>query len=81
MRLDGQAIRIPGHREIPELDESENRPLGKPTSFTPLCQCLFRPEEQHGRSGVQDVIPPLGRRHREMDDTCFRDRLPIAYFQ
>ncbi len=68
-RLHGQAILIPGHREIPKLVEIDTRPLGKPTSLTPLSHCLFRPEEQHGRSGVKDVIPPMCRWHRKMDDT------------
>ena len=67
-RLNGQAILIPGHREIPQLVEIDTRPLGKPTSLTPLSHCLFRPEEQHGRSGVKDIIPPMCRWHRKMDD-------------
>lgn len=68
-RLNGQAILIPGQREIPQLVEIDTGPPGKPASLTPLSHYLFRPEEQHGRSGVKDVIPPLCRWHRKMDDT------------
>ncbi len=61
---DASASRLGG-----QLVEIDTRPLGKPTSLTPLSHCLFRPEEQHGRSGVKDVIPPMCRWHRKMDDT------------
>src|SRR5258708_1359279 len=80
-RLHGQAVLIPGPRERPELVEIDTRPLGKPTSLTPLSYCLFRPEEQHGRSSIEDVIPPMCRWHRKMDDAFFRDGLPIPHFQ
>src|SRR6266702_3412156 len=61
-RLFDQAILIPSHREIPELVEIESRTLEKAMRLTPLSQCLFRPKEQHWRSGVRDVILPMGRR-------------------
>src|SRR5439155_9510141 len=67
-RLNGQAILVPGHREIPQLVQIDTWPPGKPMSLAPLIYCLFRPEDQHSRSRVEDVIPPMCRWHREMDD-------------
>jgi hypothetical protein len=34
----------------------------------PARNTLLRPEEQHARSGIADVDPPIGRGYGEVDD-------------
>jgi len=45
--------------------------------FAPFVNPFFRPEEQHRRSGVDDVLPPARGRHREVDDTWLGNGLAI----
>ena len=40
---------------------------GNPRDLAPLMDELFRPEEQHRASGVDDVVPPSRRRHRAVE--------------
>src|SRR6266566_1410401 len=47
-RLDGQAILIPGHREIPQLVEIDTRPVWIPSSPAPMRHCLLPLDDPHG---------------------------------
>jgi hypothetical protein len=80
-RLDGQPIRVPMDRELPELLEIHKRPPRNVMRRAPQIYRLFRPEEEHGRSGKNEVVPPMSCRHREMRDVRFQDRLAILHFE
>src|SRR5687767_9212671 len=41
----------------------------------------FRPEDQHGASGKPDVVPPVSRRHAEMDNAFIAREFTVSYFQ
>src|SRR5215813_817754 len=62
-----QAARIPGCRQRPELLYRYQRPHRITLRRAPLPNPFFRPEEEHGASGEDDVIPPLRRRHQAVE--------------
>ncbi len=47
----------------------------------PLVDGLFRPEEQHGRSRENEIVPPMRCRHREMGNVRFQNRVTVSYFE
>jgi hypothetical protein len=66
--------------EVPELFEGNKRTPRNVMRRAPLIDSLFRPEEEHRRSGENEIVPPVRRRHREMRDVRFQDRLAILHF-
>ena len=67
--------------ELPELLEIHEWTPRNVMRRAPPIDRLFRPEEEHGRSGKNQVVPPMSRRHREMRDVRFQDRLAILHFK
>jgi hypothetical protein len=86
--LGGEAVRVPGDRQLPELIEADQGTLFQVARAAPAIDVLFRPEEEHGASGVGEVVPPVSRGHREVRDAgrrhggvvldTERHRLPAA---
>ena len=66
---------------MPKLIHGDNWTARTLMRFTPGVDRLFRPEEEHGRSRVKDVIPPMRGGHGEMGDVRERDRLLVLYFE
>ena len=71
-----QAVLVPGHGEAPELLERHDRPAWNALLPAPLVDPLFRPEEEHRASRVDEVGPPLRGRHGEVGDDPLRVRGP-----
>src|SRR5438552_125173 len=42
---------------------------------------LFRPEEEHGSSRKNEIVPPMSRRHSEMRDVRLQNRLTVFHFE
>lgn len=58
-RFRSYPVFIPGYCEVPELIHIDQRAFWSGMRCTPFFNCFFRPEEQHRRSSVYDVIPPM----------------------
>src|SRR3989442_9836372 len=69
------------HGKLPKLIEINEWASRNPMRFTPTVDGLFRPEEEHGCSRKNDVVPPMSCRHGEMRDVRFKFRLAVSYFQ
>ena len=69
------------HSELPKLLEIDEGPARNFSRFAPKIDSLFRPEEKHGRSGENDVVPPMRGGHREMRDVRSVDGLVVLYFE
>ena len=59
---------VPEFGEFPNLGDGENFSAFEIVSFAPFVNPFFRPEEQHGRSGEDQVIVPAGEGERKMDE-------------
>jgi hypothetical protein len=46
----------------------------------PKIDSFFRPEEEHGRSRKNDIVPPMRDGHSEMRDVWFQNRLVVSNF-
>src|SRR5262249_28365378 len=79
--LDGETIRIPTNSELPKLLEINQRSPRNLVRRAPLIDGLFRPEEEHGRSRENEIVPPMRGRYREMRDVRFQNRRAIFYFK
>ena len=58
-----------GHRRTPWLGAFGEPPL----------EMLFRPEEQHRRSGESDVVPPVARRNEVVDDVVAYEGITLSH--
>ena len=58
---------VPEFGEFPNLIDRENFSAFEIVSFTPLVNPFFRPEEQHRRSGEDQVIVPPGEGEWEVN--------------
>ena len=67
--MGGQAIAIPQFCQFPALLHSKNPASGSFPLLAPALDMLFRPEQQHGTSGKDDVVVPMPGGHRNMDDS------------
>src|SRR5437762_3501575 len=67
--------------ELPELFEVNQRTARNIVSCAPKVDRLFRPEEQHGCSSENEIVPPMRRRNGEMRDVGFQNRFAIFYLQ
>jgi hypothetical protein len=80
-RFYGQAIRVPRQRELPQLIEIDQRFSRNSMRSAPRVDGLFRPEEEHGCSGMNDVVPPVRCRNGEVRDIGLRNRLTSSDFK
>ena len=62
MILQGQAVVIPQPGKLPNLIYGQGFSAFEVISFTPLINPFLRPEEEHCRSGEDQVIVPTGER-------------------
>ena len=67
MKICGQARTIPRLGKLPDLLNRENFSALEIVALAPLVDPFFRPEEQHGRSGEDQVIVPVRERNWKMD--------------
>lgn len=58
MILQGQAVVVPEFGKFPNLLNRENFSACEIIALAPFVNPFFRPEEQHGRSGEDQVIVP-----------------------
>jgi hypothetical protein len=59
---------IPGLRQAPCLFQGQQRAAWQLPLLAPVVDMLFRPEEKHGLSVEDDVIPPVMGRDSKMND-------------
>ncbi len=62
-----EAVGVPGLGEAPALLERKDGAGLATPSAAPATDVLFRPEEQHGPSGEDDVAVPVARRDGKMN--------------
>jgi len=67
--------------ELPKLLQIDEWASRNVVRRAPLVDGLFRPEEQHGCSRKNEVVPPMRRRHGEMRDVRFQNRFTIFHFE
>jgi len=67
--------------KLPELIEVDQRSTRNVPAFAPEIDGFFRPEEKHGRSGKNEVVPPMRRRNGEMRKVRFQNRLTVFHFE
>ena len=68
MILQGHAIPIPASGKPPHLLNGQHLSAFEVVSFAPLVNPFFRLEEQHGRSGEDQVIVPAGEGQGEVNE-------------
>src|SRR5262245_58646794 len=69
------------HRQLPELLQTNERSSRYLLRLAPLIDGFFRPEEEHGRSGKNKIVPPMRRRDREMRDIRLPHRRTVFHFK
>src|SRR5262249_42948953 len=79
--FDAQPIRVPMNSQLPKLLQINERASRNVVRRAPLIDGLFRPEEEHGSSRKNEIVPPMRRRHSEMCDVRFQDRLTVFHFE
>ena len=57
--------------ELPELFQMNQRASRNFMRCAPLIDGFFRPEEEHGRSGKDEIVPPMGGGDGEVRDIRF----------
>jgi len=67
--------------ELPQLLEIDDGPSRDIVRRAPLIDSLFRPEEEHRCSSENEIVPPMGRRDREMRDVQFQNRRASFHFE
>ena len=68
MIIQGQAVVVPEFGESPNLIDRENFSAFEVVALAPFVNPFFRPEEQHGRSGEDQVIVPAGKGEGEVNE-------------
>ena len=71
-------VLVAGFGQAPGLLERQDPAQGLIPFRAPSLNVLFRPEEEHGPSGEDDIVPPVRRRHREMHDPLRRLERPAS---
>lgn len=66
MKLHGQAISVPKPGKLPNFLDREDLSAFEMVVLTPLVDPFLRPEEQHRRSGEDQIIVPAGERDGEV---------------
>ena len=67
--------------QLPKLLQINERASRNLVRRAPLIDGLFRPEEEHGSSRKNEIVPPMRRRHSEMRDVRFQNRLAVFHFE
>src|SRR6266700_1497281 len=67
--------------QLPKLLQINQRASQNVVRRAPLIDGLFRPEEEHGSSRKNEIVPPMSRRHSEMRDVRFQNRLTVFHFE
>src|SRR5437899_1805741 len=67
--------------QLPKLLQINERASRNVVRRAPLIDGLFRPEEEHGSSRKDEIVPPMRRRHSEMRDVRFQNRLTVFHFE
>lgn len=68
-------------RELPKLFEINKWTSRNVMRRAPLIDGLFRPEEEHGCSRENEIVPPMRGRHREMRNIGFQNGRAIFHFE
>src|SRR5207249_4795015 len=79
-----ELARVPRPRELPPGLERQRLRIRESARIAPVTGVLFRPEEEHRRSGEDDVLPPLARGQGELHDDAVERADRIArepYFE
>ncbi len=76
MKIRGQAVVIPKFGQFPNLIDRQDFSVFEIVSLTPLVYPFLRPEEQHRRSGEDQVIIPAREGQREVDKHFARAAVP-----
>ena len=58
MKIHGHSITVPEFGEFPNLVDGQGFSVFEVIPLAPLVNPFFRPEEEHGRSGEDEVIVP-----------------------
>lgn len=61
-----KAVAIPEIRKLPRLLHAQGRSARERPGLAPAFNMIFRPEEEHGLSIEDDVVPPASGRKGEM---------------
>src|SRR5438105_14811364 len=80
-RFDGKSIRVPMNSQLPKLLQINERASRNVVCRAPLIDGLFRPEEEHRSSRKNEIVPPMRRRHSEMRNVRFQNRLTVFHFE
>ena len=67
MIIQGEAVVIPEFGKFPNLVDGENFSAFQIGALAPVVDPFFRLEEQHRRSGEDQVIIPMGEGQVEVD--------------
>ena len=67
MKIHGHSLLIPKFGKLPNLIDRQNFSAFEMISLAPLVNPFFRPEEQHRRSGEDQVIVPAGEGEGEVN--------------
>jgi len=67
MIIQGQAVVVPEFGEFPDLVDCQNFAAFEVVSLAPFVNPFFRLEEQHRRSGEDQVVVPAGEGQGEVD--------------
>jgi len=62
------AIAKPGPRKFPYPGKRDDLTVRFSGCTTPIVDFLLRPEQNHRRSGVNQIVVPDAKRQREVDD-------------
>jgi hypothetical protein len=79
--FNGQPVAVPGDGQRPQLVERHERAARQTVRLAPLVHGLFRPEEEHRGSRVNDVVPPVRGRNGEVDHAGFEGDLTAPHEQ
>src|SRR5438045_7777746 len=60
--------RVPSPRELPSGLKRQSPRARETARLAPVTRMFLRPEEQHRRSGEDDVLPPFASRKGELHD-------------
>ena len=81
MILKRHTIAVPEFGKLPNLLNRQHLSAFEVMSFAPLVYPFFRPEEQHGRSGEDQVIVPVREGEWKVDKQVAICNFAVLYFQ
>jgi len=69
-----QSVRVPFLSQSPSLTQRQRSSAWTVPLRAPAIDMLFRPEQEHGPSGEDDVVVPMPRRHGNVDHSLRREQ-------